>query len=305
MEGKIMLIDPEKDLQVIKGLASEIRLRILKELRRGEKNINDLASILDLPQSTVATNIMVLEKANIIAVEIKKASKGNQKICKSLYNEYIIAYQDIQKNANEVITVEMPVGLFIEYDVTAPCGMCTPLKIVGYLDSPEAFLQPERVSAGLLWFEKGFVKYQFPNNAQSKNKDVKKLEIVAELSSEIPGTDPKWLSDITLMINDQEVGTWTSPGDFGDKRGNLTPDWWKLEGSQYGLLKSWLVTDEGSFVDGMRISDLKLEDLNLKEHHSIKVCFCIKEDAENVGGINIFGRGFGNYNHDILLNLSF
>ncbi len=52
-----------------------------------------------------------------------------------------------------------------------------------------------------------------------------------ELSSEVPGTSADWPSDITLAINGNDVGTWTSPGDFGDKRGVFTPDWWKLKGS--------------------------------------------------------------------------
>jgi len=200
----------------------------------------------------------------------------------------------------------MPLGLFIEYDVSAPCGMCSSDKIIGYLDTPQSFLEPERVKAGLLWFEKGFVKYQFPNNAIAKNKTIKKLEISAELSSETPGTNPKWPSDITLWLNGVEVGTWTSPGDFGDKRGNYTPDWWKLEGSQYGLFKTWIITEEeGTFIDGVKISPLTIKDLNLQDHHSIKVMFGIKKDAENCGGINIFGRGFGNYNQDIILRLFF
>ncbi|GHV78648.1 hypothetical protein AGMMS49944_04390 [Spirochaetia bacterium] len=59
------------------------------------------------------------------------------------------------------------------------------------------------------------------------------------MSSETPGTNKNWLSDITMWINTIEIGSWTSPGDFGDRRGMLTPSWWKLEGSQYGLLKHW------------------------------------------------------------------
>jgi predicted transcriptional regulator len=161
------------------------------------------------------------------------------------------------------------------------------------------------VKAGLLWFEKGFVEYQFPNNALSRTKTPKKLEIVMELSSEVPGTNPKWLSDITVWVNNQDIGTWTSPGDFGDKRGIYTPKWWKLEGSQYGLQKSFSVSGEGSSVDGVRVSDIRLSDLRLPDHHSIRVKVGIKENAENIGGINIFGRGFGNYDHDIILRLYF
>ncbi len=139
----------------------------------------------------------------------------------------------------------------------------------------------------LLWFETGWAEFKFPNNALYREKPVRKLELSAELSSETPGTNPHWLSDITLWVNDVEVGSWTSPGDYGDRRGKLTPDWWKLEGSQYGLLKNWSVTDEGSFVDGVRISDVRLADLKLPEHHSIRVRIGVKPDAEHVGGMNI------------------
>jgi len=78
-----------------------------------------------------------------------------------------------------------------------------------------------------------------------------------------------------------------------------------LEGSQYGLQKSWGVTEAGAFVDGVRVSDVRLSDLRLSDHHSIRVKVGIKDGAENVGGINIFGRGFGNYDQDIVLRLTF
>ena len=87
--------------------------------------------------------------------------------------------------------------------------------------------------------------------------------------------------------------------------GNYTPKLWKLEGSQYGLQKPWGVTEEGSFVDGVKVSDVRLGDLRLSDHHSIRVKVGIKETAENVGGLNIFGRRFGNYGQDIVLRLYF
>jgi predicted transcriptional regulator len=303
--GKILVMELKKDLPILKGLASEIRLSILELLREKSLNVGEIAAILRLPQSTVATNIIALEKVGLIETRSRKASKGNQKVCFPIYEEFIIKFPDIRKEEDDIIEVEMPVGLFIQFEVSAPCGMCSPEKIIGYLDSPGSFLEPERVKAGLLWFERGFVEYQFPNNALAKNKEVQKLEIVMELSSEVPGTNPKWLSDITVWINGKEIGTWTSPGDFGDKRGKHTPKWWKLEGSQYGLQKSWSVTEAGAFVDGVRMSDVRLSDLQLSDHHSIKAKVGIKDDAENIGGINIFGKGFGNYDQDIVLRLFF
>jgi predicted transcriptional regulator len=58
-------------------------------------------------------------------------------------------------------------------------------------------------------------------------------------------------------------------------------------------------------VDGVRISDLRLSDLALTEHHSIKVRIGVKEEAKHVGGLNIFGKGFGNYDQAMVLRLYF
>jgi predicted transcriptional regulator len=301
-KGRIMIIQLPQDFKVLKGLASDVRLKILEILRRGDRNVNEIKDEMGLPQSTIATNIMILEEARIIETRSLKAVKGTQKVCSALYDEFIMEFSE-PNHGNDAIEVEMPIGLFIEYKVSPPCGMCSADKIIGYLDTPASFLEPERVKAGLLWFEKGYVIYQFPNNALYQEKPVRRLEVTAELSSETPGTNPHWRSDITLWVNGVEIGTWISPGDFGDKRGTYTPEWWKLEGSQYGLNKVWSVTDAGSYIDGVQVSPVTISDLRLSEHHSIKVKLGIKDDAQNVGGMNIFGRGFGNYDQDIVLRL--
>ncbi len=291
----ILIINPVNDVEVLKGLASELRVRILELLREQSMNVNELTRALDMPQSTVATNVQILESAGLIRTETVKARKGSQKICHNVYEEMLIQFPQTRKSEDDLIEVQMPIGLYTSYEVSAPCGLCSTEGIIGYLDVPDDFLNPGRMKAGLLWFEKGHVEYKFPNNSLYKDKPVRKIELSAELSSETPGTNKNWLSDITVWINDVEIGYWTSPGDFGDRRGKLTPLWWKLEGSQYGLLKHWIVTEEGSYVDGVRVSGVTLADLNLPAHHSIRVRLGIKEEAEHLGGLNIFGRGFGNY----------
>lgn len=301
--GRVMVLQLPQDFKALKSLASEVRLKILELLRQGEKNVNEITQEIGLPQSTIATNIMILEDARLIETKNVKAQKGTQKICSAVYDEFIVEFTE-PKQADDSIEVEMPIGLFIEYKVSPPCGMCSTEKIIGFLDSAASFLEPERVKAGLLWFEKGYIVYQFPNNALYQNKPVRRLEVTAELSSEAPGTNPQWRSDITMWINGVEIGTWMSPGDYGDKRGVFTPQWWKLEGSQYGLKKVWGVTENGSSIDGVPVSGVTLSDLNLPDHHSIKVKIGIKDDAQNVGGMNIFGRGFGNYDENIILRLS-
>ncbi len=303
-DGRIFIINPCEDIEILKALASEPRVEMLALLSKRKLNVNEIAENLDLPQSTVATHISILEKAGLITAETVKARKGSQKLCSVAFDEMIVRFPE-EKKTDGIIEVEMPIGLFTSYQVTAPCGLCSTDSIIGYLDVPDSFLTPERMRAGLLWCETGYVEYKFPNNAIYNDKKVRRIELSAELSSETPGTNKNWLSDITLWINNVEIGSWTSPGDFGDRRGKYTPAWWKLEGSQYGLLKHWIVTDEGSFVDGVRVSDVTLDELALPEHHSIRVRIGVKDAAVHPGGMNIFGRGFGNYDQGLVLRLHF
>ncbi|MBP3742294.1 MAG: ArsR family transcriptional regulator [Treponema sp.] len=300
-----IVINPLEDLNKIKALASEPRIQMLDLLRKKTCNINEISDALKLPQSTVATHISILEDAGLLITESVKAKKGNQKLCKPSFKELLVQFPEEKSNEKNFIEVEMPIGIFTDCQVTAPCGLCSSDKIIGFLDIPDSFLNPDRMKAGLLWCGSGYFEYKFPNNTMYDQKKLKKLEISMELSSETPGTNSNWPSDITVWVNRTEIGTWTSPGDFGDKRGKYTPEWWKLEGSQYGLLKNFYVTNEGSFIDGVKISDVTISDLQISEHHSIRVKVGVKEDAVHMGGMNIFGRGFGNYDQGIILRSYF
>jgi predicted transcriptional regulator len=305
MKPNFLNITPDSGVTVLKGLASPVRMRILQLLHKsGELNVSQISKELCLPQSTVATNIQVLEEAGLVDTYPVKAKKGHQKMCAPKYDEIIFRFESgEERRKSNQIEVAMPLGLFTSCEVTAPCGLCSTKGVIGLLDVPGFFLDPGRVQAALLWFGRGFVEYKFPNNAKVANSDVEAIEFSMELSSEVPGTNLNWPSDITLWVNDHRIGTWTSPGDFGDKRGVYTPSWWKLEGSQYGKLKTWRINKSGSFVDGVSISDVTVHDVGLAEHHSIRMRIGIEENAHHPGGVNIFGRGFGNYDQDIVMRL--
>jgi predicted transcriptional regulator len=306
MARNFLVIDPEERADVLRGLSSPVRVKILKLLQRGVGiNVNEIASAIRQPQSTVSSNLQILESAGLIRTETQRGRKGNQKVCFSTFDEVLVMFRDQFADASaDVVEVAMPIGLYTSCEVSAPCGLCSPQGIIGLLDVPGAFLNPDRMNAGLMWFTRGFIEYQFPNNARLVGKTVVALDFSMELSSEVPGTSADWPSDITVAINGREVGAWTSPGDYGDQRGVYTPDWWKLKGSQYGKLKSWRVTPEGAFIDGMKVSPITLRDLDLASHHSIRLRIEVKPDARHPGGVNIFGRGFGNYDQDIVLRLT-
>jgi predicted transcriptional regulator len=306
MARNFLVVDPEQRPDILRGLASTQRVRILKLLQRQPgRNVNDIADALGLPQSTVSSNLQVLEGSGLIRTETQKGRKGNQKLCFSAYDEVVVMLrEDPTIDSESTIEVEMPIGLYTSCEVSAPCGLCSRQGIVGLLDVPGTFLNPDRMNAGLMWFTRGFVEYQFPNNPRLLGREVTSLEFSLELSSEVPGTSADWPSDITISVNGRDIGAFTSSGDYGDRRGVYTPEWWKLKGSQYGLLKSWRVERDGSFLDGVKISPVSLRDLDLPAHHSIRLKIAVKDDARHPGGVNVFGRGFGNYDQDILMRVT-
>ena len=58
-------------------------------------------------------------------------------------------------------------------------------------------------------------------------------------------------------------------------------------------------------MDGVQISGVTLSDLDLKPGAAITVRIAVREDAQYVGGINLFGSKFGNYAQDIILKQRF
>ena len=102
---------------------------------------------------------------------------------------------------------------------------------------------------------------QISKNTSSGAEKVEKIEISMELCSEAPGYRAEWPSDITLYINDIDIGTFTCPGDFGGRRGRYSPDWWSIGSTQFGVLKCWQVNDKGSFLDYSLLSNVTIDDI--------------------------------------------
>ena len=106
-----------------------------------------------MPQSTVSSNLQILEEAGLIKTETQKARKGNQKICRAAFDEVLVMFkEDVAATRPDIIEVAMPVGLYTSCEVSAPCGLCSTEGIIGLLDVPDAFLDPGRMRAGLTWF---------------------------------------------------------------------------------------------------------------------------------------------------------
>jgi predicted transcriptional regulator len=302
--GHILEFRSGESLEVFKALAHEVRISILQLLAQGDKNINELGSALGLAQPTITRHIQQLEEAGLVSSEYMPGIQGMQKRCKLRYNRLIFDIESETEVDDRVDEVSMPIGLYTLANPGGTCGLANRTKFIGFLDKPQSFFDPERATAEILWMGSGFVEYTFPNDLPS-SMEVERLEVTMEVCSEAPDHNPEWPSDLTLWINGVDVGTWVCPGDFGGKRGLLTPSWWVEHMTQFGLLKIWSVDREGTYVDGTRISNVNISRLMVTPQQPISIRLGVKPDAEHQGGFNLFGRGFGNYPQDLVMRLHY
>lgn len=302
--GRILTSTLDDFVEIAKALASELRVDMLKALLNRPMNVNEIADLFHLPQSTAASNIKKLEDAHLIVTELVPGLRGTQKVCYANVHRIVVDAKPTVQADVEGVTIGMPIGSYVDCDVAPTCGLASATGIIGEFDDPQSFYDPARLQAGLLWFRKGFVEYRFPKRVPS-SATIVSLKLTMEICSEAPMHNAQWPSDITMWINDCEIGTWTSPGDFGGDRGHLTPEWWEPYNTQFGMLKEWRVSQTGSYVDGRAISSTCLADLKMDERPFITVRIGVKKDAIHVGGMNLFGRTFGNYDTDVVMRIDY
>ncbi len=305
MEKITLDLGNDEIVAVSRALASEVRIDILRLLCKEPLKVNEIADRLNIPASTAALNVKVLEESGLIRCDLQPGIRGSMKVCYKAVDQIdlSIEYDENQgKSGCEVIN--MPIGNYVDYKVVPTCGIVNEKGYVDEEDEPRGFYNPSRITAQLIWFGAGYLEYRFPN-AAIKGKGVKSAELSFECCSEAPDYNLNYKSDITVWINGIDAGTWTCPSDFGGRKGKLNPDWWPAKNTQYGNLKKWKLNEKGTFIDKTKVNDLTVEGYCLPDNPYISIRIGVKEDAVNKGGVNIFGDSFGDYPQNIVLKLEY
>lgn len=296
--------DITKLCNVGRALSSPTRLEILQLLYGNGMIIGEIAKTMKIPASSAALHLKILEEAGLVRIEELPGTRGRMKLCNRKTDHIIIDLVKKDRNVNEVFSMEMPVGAYSSFDVTPTCGLCTKEEIIGNEDVKYFFYTPERFNAGMLWTSSGYVEYQFANGVPTSKK-AKNLSVSLELCSEAPGYREDWKSDITMWINGKDCGTFRCPGDFGKRRGRLTPSCVVNGSSQYGLQTVWEICEKGSFINDELAGSTTIGELEVEKSPCITVRIGNKADAVYVGGFNLFGKNFGDYNQDIILKVEY
>ncbi|WEG11890.1 helix-turn-helix domain-containing protein [Pullulanibacillus sp. KACC 23026] len=289
-------------VSIYEALASPVRLKIIRLLSEKAMNNTELAEQLSLSKAIVTMHVNKLSDAGIITTELKRVGKTTTKISTLALNRITIDLPVLHDTNNDPFyEMRVPVGHYTDFLVRPTCGLATTEKIIGHLDDPRYFLDPARMNAGIVWLGTGFLEYKVPNYLLASDRP-KTLEITMEIASEAPSINEDWPSDISFYMNSLFIGTWTSPGDFGESRGIYTPRWWPRDINQHGLRKIIRIDDKGTFIDGEKLSTITINQLDLRQKY-LTFRLSVPEDANHPGGLTLYGQGFGNYNEDLVFRL--
>ena len=304
--NKVLKVNLQEDARaeaIIKALNCKTRRDILRLLSGGSMGIWEIAKALDVPLSSISEHVSVLVKAGIVSVVRKAADRGSSKIISRQYEriEVGIVPDSITPTHRVGHTEQIPIGSYTDFKINQYCGMMTEGGYIGQRDDPDTFCSPSRATAGLIWFDYGYLEYKVPVKRFTQKK-ITSLAFTFEICSEAPAYNEIWPSDIYFEINGKRICTYTSPGDFGARPGIHTPKWWR-GGTQYGLVKKLEIKESGSFLDEERVSDITPNDLLNKGEGILGFRIGVDANAKNRGGINLFGKGFGDRGDHITLSI--
>ncbi len=284
-------------------------MNILEYMQREPRvfSVASLVKALGIPATTLLFHLEKMRDAGLCNIIYKDTNRGAQRfVTRNLHGADLRFYlhSDLRRESVNTETYSLGVGQFSDF-VGDTFNFCTAANAYHAPNNNMFCYLPERFGAQLVYTDKGRITYRFGNLPAKLNK-MKELSLSFEICSEAPYFDNNYKSDITFWINGKEIVTYTCPGDFGDRRGRLNPDWWSSSNTQYGQLLTVAVNENGININGSNVSSaVKLEDLKLADGNYIEITFGNKDTALNPGGFNIFGKLFGDHPQDIDLTFCY
>ncbi|MDR1570766.1 MAG: helix-turn-helix domain-containing protein [Oscillospiraceae bacterium] len=290
---------------IMRALGSPLRLQILHLLGAKPMHVGEIAQALDVPVSTAALNIRELEEGGLLLTENQPGTRGIMKLCSRRLDSLTINLVPPEKKSAQIVTMSLPIGSYSFAEGIEPtCGLSGVDGDIAEQDNPRSFYSPDRYRTQILWFRQGYLTYHYAL-LRIEEIDVQWIEFSCELCSEAPMFRDPWKSDIDVTINDVPIGVYTSPADFGGRRGLLNPDWWSDLNTQFGLLTTWKITREGSLLNGLPVSSAAIADLRLAKLPYIAVKIGVAAQAENVGGMTLFGKEFGDFPQNLVMRIGY
>ena len=187
--------------KIARALSVDVRLEILKYMLNRSVSLSEISKSLNLPISSVSRHIDILEDAGLIVINYQPGLKGHTKFCaQAVLDVKISLVANKADSEMKSYITEMPVGMYSDCKVSAPCGMVSKESKLGNFDDVQIFYSPLRAQAECLWFKSGYVTYVFPS-PQKDTENRKRISFSLEVCSDTIYYNNNWPSDITVNIN--------------------------------------------------------------------------------------------------------
>ena len=286
-----------------RALNAPIRIEILRALNKKPMLLSEIAKEFDLPISSAAFHMKALEDANLINTDFSTKRKGTLKwYSYAISKKLIINLRKEAESKNTLSTYNTILGIgdYVDAEFPQLCGIATEKELIMENGPHQVFIQ-QRKDAQLIWIKPcGYITYALANEYAVQGA-LSEINLSFEICSEAMGFNADYPSDITFWINDVEVYTWTCPGDFGDRYGKFTPNWWYPESTKYGLLTNLTVKEKGVYFNEQLVNkNVGINNLNLANGNRTLIKIGVKKDAKHKGGFNLFGEKFGDFNQAIV-----
>src|SRR3954464_6293813 len=89
--------------KVLKALDNSNRVRILRFLSNRIASISEIAGVLDIPLSSTALHVEILEEAGFVRTVFEPASRVLKKVCSRMYDKFVWALPLLEE-ARERVT---------------------------------------------------------------------------------------------------------------------------------------------------------------------------------------------------------
>ena len=292
-----------------RALSSPIRIQMIRLVNKKNMLASEIATELGLPLSSTIFHLNILEEAGIVQKSFSTKGKGTLHWYTYGTNMAIVRFRNSNGYSKPEIRApyvhEISIGEYIDAEFSDQCGIATGEKQIMGANPHNAFVAG-RHDAQIIWSQGyGSLLYAIPND-YAQNGKLNEIKFSLEICSEAPGFNHDYLSDITFSINNIEICTFVSPGDYGDRYGKFTPSWWYPESTKYGILTNISIRSNGVFLNEKLVNkNICLTDLKLQETNKTTFGINVKKDAQHPGGFNIFGSNFGDYAQHIIFTATY
>lgn len=270
---------------VCDALGSPVR-RDIMELIIAQPNITptELAKKMHLSGGAITGSLKILLSCGLIRIIPVAGKRGTSKQCVAAVDKLLIDLATIEAFTDRY-EFDIRLGRYSECYINPYCAIATKEGFIGERDDPRYFTYPKRDDASLIYFRSGKLTWQLPNPLKGGEKATE-LSVSFELSSKHAGYDRKGDSEVTFYLCGKKAGEHLIGGEYNDRRGNFTPEWYEPRYGQYGSYKTLTCNDSGTFIDGIKIGAITINELNLSMPSF---------GLETHSGLAMFGEGFGDY----------